>query len=172
MPEIVCPGCHQVKTREELVRGTYRCKICERARHSYSKNFMDPGQRREDITQAKYELRRTYDEHLEEWQSKLKAIDDKVKILNEAEWRRATMYFNGCALCGEPEIEVRYQLLTPELGGRYTVLNTIPVCGDCVKVPRRHVNPFEWLAKSVNVTRTCEIKILQYLEETYAKFKS
>lgn len=133
---------------------------------------MDPGQRREDITKRNYEKRKQFDTQLIEWQEKLQSLDGKLKILTEPQWYNCVRYFNGCAMCDEVHVEVRYQLLPPELKGRYNVLNTIPMCSSCLAVPRRHPNPFEWLAMSTNIGQTTRENILKYLEVTYEKLKN
>lgn len=165
MDTIVCSKCDKVTPKRPY---SSQCEPCEL---SYVKPTVvhDPQARREYITSLTYKHSEEYKALLEDWQRRIKEANPPV--LKESQWIRAVAHFNGCALCSNDYAEVRYQLLIPELGGKYTVLNTIPLCEKCSKVKNRSTNFIKWLTASRTLDKKATTKILKYLEDQYETFK-
>lgn len=103
---------------------------------------------------------------------KAKAVEDAAKhleriknetTLTEAEWRGTSVYFNGCALCGETHVEARFPWRTPEEGGKYVKHNMIPLCGKCTKAVPSNKEPLHWLLHTTTVTEERVAKLYAFL---------
>ena len=145
----ICWMCNKLKPLSEYYfhksgknAGTIKriCKDCNRFRSTKeSEDYHKYYDRHLRFIQRKKEyLKKLY----QDW---LQITNVPFKPLTEKEWLEACAYFNGCAICGNPDIEVRQFFVKFEKGGRYTPWNVFPVCGNCNKYNRYVENPFVWL---------------------------
>jgi RNA polymerase subunit RPABC4/transcription elongation factor Spt4 len=51
--------------------------------------------------------------------------------LSEDLWLKTCRYFEGCAICGANDIQLRHSFIPRKLGGKYVVGNIIPLCSKC-----------------------------------------
>lgn len=165
MDTVVCTRCLTVIKDTELSKGRATCRKCTSEIHQAYK--MDPGQRREDYTLKKIEERQVYEDALNNW---VKVIhENHPGVLTEAQWRGAINYFNGCFICNSFHIEVRHQIVDASQGGKYSVLNTLPMCGTCNQLRRWETNPFKWYH---SMDEKIYNRVVEYLGRLYEQYKN
>ncbi|MNB67576.1 hypothetical protein D3C87_1230790 [compost metagenome] len=145
-----CFVCHEWKPESEFYRykaGGIRlmCKPCAKIN---GRKFSDNNKEWRLKYHGDYRAKRQREAEkiYEEWKNTSQL---PFKPLTEDQWLEACRYFNGCALCGNPHIEVRQFFLEFQNGGRYAPWNVYPTCTDCNPKVRRTENPFAWLRSQI-----------------------
>lgn len=83
------------------------------------------------------------------WLRKVDAVPPNYPTLREDQWLKACMFFKGCAVCRDEEIETRGYFVPFKDNGKYCDWNIIPLCGHCSGDRWRVPNPFKRL-KNIN----------------------
>lgn len=159
----ICPHCGKLKASTEFYDDDTHpcCKACY-VRVNFENHYVNTVLKREAI-RAEYRL--NADKALVDW---LDNIKRPTKLLKEDEWLRACSYFNGCAICGNESIEVRWIFVPPQLFGKgsYTACNVIPVCGKCGEILlKKDLNPFSYMGEQgINQLKGNINNIVDYLQ--------
>lgn len=66
---------------------------------------------------------------LESWKRNM--ANQPPSPLTEDEWYETCCHFNGCAVCGKPQIDIRSMFVGTTNGGKYAKWNVIPLCDSC-----------------------------------------
>jgi hypothetical protein len=119
-----CDECHKRFAIE------YRLKYPERSKRYHKNTYI----RQNEEVEKRYK----------EWLSTIKALG-KISPLTEEEWHEAVDFFKGCAICGDPHIEIRTLFILTKCGGGYNKTNVFPTCATCGTRKRTQENPFRWL---------------------------
>lgn len=78
----------------------------------------------------------------EEWLDRIAAVPKDYPTLTEEQWLEACTYFNGCAWCGDHDIDTRGFYVDFQRGGRYCDWNIIPLCKVCARSVTSELNPY------------------------------
>lgn len=140
------------------------CKKCtfERKR-IWDKLF--PEQNLERVKRFMNERRRVADSRYADW---VDMTNIKFKPMTEQQWIEACRYFDGCAICGAEEIEVREFFIPFQQGGRYTAWNMFPMCGKCAVHTKSSGNPFIWLDRYLGYAR--KLGLNEYRQERLIEY--
>lgn len=139
----LCSHCLRLKASTEFYDDDTHpcCKACY-TKINFDNYHVNTVLKREAI---RAEYKHDTDKALVDWLSR---INKPTRLLTETEWHKACSYFNGCAICGDESIEVRWIFVPPQLFGKgsYTACNVIPVCGKCGEVVlKKDLNPFSYM---------------------------
>jgi hypothetical protein len=109
-----------------------------------------------------------FEKDFEAWKKKISTIPKDYPTLTEEQWMRACRHFNGCAQCGDEDIEARGFFIQFKEGGRYCDWNIIPLCQKCAADWKLSPNPFRaaWSRDNANRAfnrRNCLKDIVDYL---------
>lgn len=109
-----------------------------------------------------------FEEQYNEWLKRIAAVPKNYPTLTEEQWMKACRHFNGCAKCGDENIEARGFFISFKNGGRYCDWNIIPLCSRCAADWNIAKNPFRLAWSRDNAARTfnrreCIKDITQYL---------
>lgn len=115
----------------------------------------------------------------EAWLDRVHKAPTTCPTLTESQWLEACAYFNGCAFCGDYNIEAREFFIPFVDGGRYCDWNVLPVCASCAQKVK--TSPNQWKRLNIRMTQPAPPdteqgqvearfnKILQYLDERMKK---
>lgn len=153
---VVCRKCGAMIPKEEMVGGKNLCRQCHNA------------EEREHMVTYRANRDDAFDKAYADWRVRIAAVPKDYPTLTEEQWMRACRHFNGCARCGDEEIEARGFFVQFKEGGRYCDWNVIPLCSKCAGDWKLSTNPFRaaWhrdnKARAFN-RRECIVKIVDYL---------
>lgn len=131
MDQIKCMVCGEVKERKDFIKGRNMCRSCW--------NFRDRANQKGVYKRIYAKLDKQY----QEWLDLIQSVPPGYPTLTEEQWMQACKYFNGCAICGDEDIDARGFLISFDLGGRYCDWNVIPLCERCSHHFATHVNPYK-----------------------------
>lgn len=165
-----CTRCHELKSTKEGFYSVYNnteftpeCKECRKKRKVEQRMLRTHGTQSEldRVPQRRQEALAIEENNYAAFKE---AIKDR-KFLSEAEWYETCSFFGGCALCGEPHIEVRMPWLTPDEGGGYVKYNMIPMCGSCNKKIPTTQHSFRWLYTTGILPSEAKEKLRAFFDE-------
>lgn len=150
--EVWCVSCKQLKPATKFDVARIVCRKCRRP--------LKNGYRRVHVQKL--------DDMHQEWLDKVRRVPKDYPTLTEEQWLDACAYFDGCARCGNKEIDARGFLISPKLGGRYCDWNVIPLCEKCANTWDlelsifRHAEHRDHVTRA-NIYRECLKNIVEYL---------
>lgn len=64
----------------------------------------------------------------------------EYKRMTENTWYKAVKHFGGCFLC-DNDADIRWLLIRPKFGGKYSATNVLPLCSHCHETVNTFDNP-------------------------------
>lgn len=153
---VVCGTCGKVVSGKDRVPNWTMCKACHNA------------QEREHMKVYNAKRNAGFVDKYNAWLDRIAKIPKTYHALSEEQWMRACRHFNGCAQCGDENIEARGFFIQFSEGGRYCDWNILPMCQRCASELKKQVNPFRMAWQRDNIgrkfnRRECLVKIEAYL---------
>ena len=113
-------------------------------------------------------VNRQLEEQYNAWLTRIRAVPKNYPTLTEAQWMKVCRHFNGCAKCGDENIDARGFFISFKNGGRYCDWNIIPLCSKCAADWSLDLNPFRLAlfrdrAAKTFARRDCIKDITEYL---------
>lgn len=105
-----------------------------------------------------------YDEFWYEWREKM--LSTPPRFLTEDDWIDTCAEFNGCALCGFPDVEEKLLVVPTYAGGKLYTFNVIPTCRECALKVRtsQSINPLKTFFTIKDFKPELVEKVFSYLE--------
>lgn len=153
---VVCRKCGAIVSGNDRVPGVNLCKSCHNE------------EEREHMVKYRAKRDKAFDDAFDEWKQRIAKVPKNYPTLTDEQWMRACRHFNGCAKCGDEEIEARGFFVPFKEGGRYCDWNVIPLCQHCAADWKIATNPFKAAWRRDNAARAfnrrdCIKKIVDYL---------